>query len=136
MTGEPARLMPETDRLSAPDPQSPSSALEGDSGMMLRRRGAHKTLDIKLRGGDPLTETSTLGGPIPWQVEIERRWWLEKQRNKQMNEAVFSNPDSGWSQVKQGMDDIFAQYKERNEQKLIKKPRNEEEAMAQMAQIE
>ena len=104
--------------------------------MALRRRAAHKTIDTKMRGLDPLTTTSTLGGPIPWQVEIERRWGLEKERNQQMNDAVFANPESGWQTVKAGMDDIFARYKEHNQAELIKKPRNEQEAMAQMQQME
>tara|TARA_R110000803_G_scaffold48198_5_gene100085 strand:- start:843 stop:6548 length:5706 start_codon:yes stop_codon:yes gene_type:complete len=143
MSGDPARLMPETDRLSAPaqhapetDPMNATGDLSGADQSLLRRRAAHKTLDTKMRGLDPLTTTSPIGGPIPWQVEIERRWGLEKERNQKMNDGVFGNPESGWGQIKAGMDDIFKRYKERNEEALIKKPNNEEEAMAQMQQMQ
>lgn len=126
MTGEPARLMPEADRLSGPSPADET---------LLRRGAAHGTLSVVAQGGDPLTTTPTIGGPIPWQLEIERRWMFEKQRNQQMNESIFANPESGWGDVKGAMDRVFEQYREQNEAQLIKKPRNEEEAFQQAQQM-
>lgn len=140
MTGEPARLMPDTDRLSAPTqqaaPEHDDSPFDPTNQQLMRRNAAMGTLDVVARGLDPLTTTPRFGGPIPFQVEIERRFIFEKQRNQQMNDAIFANPESGWHQIKGFMDDVFARYKSRNEEQAIKKPRTQEEAMAQAAQMQ
>ncbi len=137
MTDQPARLLPDTDRLSGPA-QQPAPVADGPSReeeVLVNRTAAHKTMDVLQRGGDPLTQVSPLGGPIPWRVELEHRWMFEKQRNKQMNDSIFANPESGWQGVKGAMDKMFEQYRAQNEAQLIKKPRNEEEYLAQAQQM-
>lgn len=136
MTDAPVRLAPGVDRMSEAGPSPTAPDAELDTGMELhRRQAAHGTLDVVARGLDPLTTTPRIGGPIPWQLENERRFMLEGQRNRQMNEAVFLNPESGWGQINQFMRGVFDRYKAQNESTLIKKPRNQEEMALQMAQL-
>lgn len=148
MTDMPTRLAPGVDRMSgAPSSSAPKPTIAGgdaaaasqvdeDAGMQqLRRQAAHGTLDVVARGLDPLTTTPRIGGPIPWQLEAERRFMFESQRHRQMNEAVFLNPQSGWGEIQQFMKGVFDRYKAQNESTLIKKPRNQEEAMLQMEQL-
>lgn len=139
MSGEPARLMPDTDRLSGPANQSapaPQGAPDAADEQLMRRGAALGTMDQIARGEDPLTSVPRFGGPIPYQLEIERRFMFEQQRTRQLNDAVFANPESGWGQIKSYMDDVFARYRERNAEKLIKKPANEQEAMKQAEQMQ
>jgi hypothetical protein len=86
-------------------------------------------------GGDPLVDPPKFGYPESMQVEIERRLILEGDRTKKMNEGVFLNPQSGWGEIKGFMDKVFEGYKAQNDAQLIKKPKNEEEAIAQMQQM-
>src|SRR5690606_6190228 len=134
MTDAPVRLAPGVDRMSEA-PSLPEVQDDGVEDNLLRRQAAHGTLDVVARGLDPLTTVPRIGGPIPWQLEAERRFSFEAQRNRQMNEAVFLNPESGWSQISQFMKGVFERYKAQNESTLIKRPRNEREAMLQQEQL-
>lgn len=154
MTDMPTRLAPGVDRMSGASSSSPDVAQkpagygqgpavsgespgDEDAGMQqLRRQAAHGTLDVVARGLDPLTTTPRIGGPIPWQLEAERRFMFESQRHRQMNEAVFLNPQSGWGEIQQFMKGVFDRYKAQNESTLIKKPRDQQEAMLQMEQLQ
>lgn len=136
MTDQPARMLPDTDRLSGP--AQPAAVDQGPTQVdetLMRRGAAHGTLDVVARGGDPLTETPRMGGPIPFHLEIERRWMFEQQRNTAMNEGIFGNPESGWGEIKGFMDDVFERYKAQNDSELIKKPKNDEELFLQAQQM-
>lgn len=117
MTGEAPQLLPDTDYLLDKD------------------KAAMGTVLTAYEGGDPLVDPPKFGYPEHMQTEIERRMVLEGDRTKKMNEGVFLNPESGWGQIKGFMDGVFEKYKGQNESQLIKKPRDEQEAIAQMEQM-
>lgn len=98
-------------------------------------KAAMGTVLTAYNGGDPLHDPPAFGYPENMQVEIERRVILEQDRTKKMNAAVFQNPQSGWGEVKQFMDGVFDRYKTQNESQLLKKPKNEQEALAQAEQM-
>lgn len=116
MSGDAPRLLPETQYL-----------LEKD-------RAAYGTALTTIRGGDPLVDPPAFGYPEDAQVEIERRLYLEEQRARQMD-TVFQDPASGWGTFQQFMDGVFEKYKTANEAELLKIPKNEDEALAQMQQL-
>lgn len=117
VTGEPAQLLPETEYL------------------LDRDKAAMGTVLTAYNGGDPLRDPPAFGYPESMQVEIERRMILEQDRTRKMNESIFQNPESGWGQIKTFMDGVFDRYKTANDAQLIKKPKNEQEAIAQMEQM-
>jgi hypothetical protein len=118
MTGEaPSLLQPDTDYLLDKDKAAMGSVLTA------------------YQGGDPLVDPPAFGYPESMQVEIERRLILEGDRTRKMNEGVFLNPESGWGQIKGFMDGVFEKYKAQNEDRVIKVPKNEQEAIAQMQQM-
>ena len=117
MSDSAPRLLPDTDYLLDKD------------------KAAMGTVLTAYQGGDPLVHPPAFGYPEHMQTEIERRVILEQDRTSKMNAAVFQNPDSGWGQIKTFMDGVFDRYKTANEQQLIKKPKNEQEAIAQMQQM-
>lgn len=98
-------------------------------------KAAMGTVLTAYNGGDPLRDPPQFGYPESMQVEIERRLILENDRTQKLNEAVFTNPDSGWGQIKQFMDGVFERYKSANDSQVIKVPKNEQEAIAQMEQM-
>lgn len=117
MSGESPLLMPETDYL------------------LDRDKAAMGTTLTAYRGGDPLVDPPAFGYPESMQVEIERRLILEQDRTSKMNDQVFRNPQSGWGTIKKFMDGVFDRYKTQNESQLLKKPKNEQEILAQMEQM-
>lgn len=123
MSSGEVRLEPGVDRLDEVDMQQH------------RRNAAMGTMDVVARGGDPLVDTPRFGGPIPGPLDIERRFIFERQRNQRMNEEVFLNPASGYGEIKGFIEGVAKQYREQNESQLIKKPKNEEEALLQMQQL-
>lgn len=117
MTGEAPQLLPDVDYLLDKDKAAMGSVLTA------------------YNGGDPLRDPPQFGYPESMQVEIERRLILENDRTQKLNDSVFMNPDSGWGQIKQFMDGVFERYKSANEAQVIKVPKNEQEAIAQMEQM-
>lgn len=117
MSGDPGRLLPDVDYLLDRDKAAVGTAITASA------------------GGDPLVDPPAFGYPMSMQVELERRIHFEKDRTQKMNEGVFLNPESGWGQIKQFMDGVFDTYKKQNDAKVIKVPKNEEEAIAQMQQM-
>lgn len=121
---------------SVDDPAMPDQEQTPEFEQMARMRMAMGTQQIVAQGGDPLMQTPNVGGAkFPMHLEIERRWMLEKQRNKQMNDAVFMNPESGFGQIASFMEDVMKRYRAQNDSELIKKPKNQEEALLQMEQL-
>lgn len=116
MSGEAPQLLPDTDYLLDKD------------------KAAMGTVLTAYNGGDPLVDPPAFGYPESMQVEIERRLILEQDRGSKMRELLMA-PESGYGQIKQFMDGVFERYKAQNEQQLIKKPKDENEAVAQMQQM-
>jgi hypothetical protein len=117
MSGEPARLLPDTDYL-----------LEESKVAM----GTSMTV---MSGADPLTTPPALGFAQDPSINLRNQLKLEGERTRQMNEAVFLNPGSGWGQIQSFMDNVFKSYKAQNEAQLIKKPTNEKEFIEQAQQM-
>jgi hypothetical protein len=99
-----------------------------------RDKAAMGTVLTAYNGGDPLVDPPAFGYPENMQVEIERRLILEQDRGSKMKDLLMA-PESGYGQIKTFMDGVFDRYKAQNEQALIKKPKNEQEAIAQMQQM-
>lgn len=113
---DPGRLLPETDFL------------------LDQKRAAYGSALTELNGGDPLVDPPAFGQPKYWQVEAQRRLYLERERSKKIN-SVFADPQSGWGEVRTFMDGVFERYKTQNESQVIKVPKDENEALAQMQQM-
>ena len=101
-----------------------------------RDKAAMGTVLTAYNGGDPLRDPPQFGYPQDMQVEIERRLILENDRTTKMNEAIFTNPQSGWGEIKSFMDGVFDRYKQQNDAQLIKVPKDEQEALRQMEQMQ
>jgi len=117
MTGEAARLLPTTDFL------------------LDQKRATYGSALTELNGGDPLVDPPAFGYPEHWQTEVRRRIYLETERSKRIN-AAFQDPNSGWGTVQQFMDGVFEKYRAQNEAQLIKVPKDENELVAQMQQLQ
>lgn len=116
MTGQPSQLLPDTEYLLERDKAALGTAITASN------------------GGDVLVDPPAFGYPKDMHVELERRLHFEKDRNDKMNE-VFKSPQSGWGDIQKFMGGVFDAYKKQNDSAVIKVPKNEQEAIAQMQQM-
>lgn len=87
-----------------------------------------------MSGKDPLTNPPALGFAEDPGINLRMNLKLEGERSAKINE-VFRSPESGWGDFQGFMDKVFKTYRDQNDAPAIKKPKNQEEAIAQMQQM-
>ncbi len=98
-----------------------------------RRQAGMATIEVLRSGGDPRYQTAPIGAAVDPRIEVERRI-LEMRRKSQEIDSVLEQ--GGFGEIQKFMSEVAEQYKAKNSQLLIKQPKDENEYVELVKQLQ
>lgn len=98
-----------------------------------RKLAGMATLQVAARGGDPRYETAPIGAFVDPSIEVERRFIAQQKVQRELDGALAQN---GFHDVQKFMTEVADSYRKKNESLLIKQPKNEQEFLEQVQQMQ
>lgn len=87
-----------------------------------------------MQGQNVISEPNPLGPPQFDDTFITDQVWRMEQSTRQMNQQIFLNEQSGWSELSQFWQGVIEQYKTQNAAVQIKRAANEQQWLEQAQQ--